>query len=72
MAVPSGDYRARYSGQAMQESNNINTNIEEAPIDRYRLDLWPATPSPDEIVKQTSSVAAYLHNWAGELTAPGY
>lgn len=67
MAMPGGDYRARYSGQAMQHGNDINTNIEATPIDHYRLDLWPAKPSPDKIINQTSPIAAYWHDWARNL-----
>lgn len=67
MVVPSGDYRARYHGNAMEAASDLDTNTEEDPVDHYRLDLWPASPAPDRIVKQTSAVAAYWHEWAGNL-----
>lgn len=69
MAVPCGSYRARYQGRAMQAANELDTNVDEVPVDSYRLDLWPAPPAPDRIVKQMSSVAADLHDWAGTLAA---
>jgi hypothetical protein len=67
IALPSGAYRARYSGRAMQAANDLDTNIEDDPVDHYRLDLWRAPMSPDRIVKQTSAVAAYWHDWASKL-----
>ena len=67
MAVPSGAYRARYQGRAMQAANELDTNINDTPVDSYRLDLWPAPPALDRIVKQTSTIAAYCHDWASSL-----
>lgn len=37
--------------------------------DRYLLQLWPATPEPDRIVRQTSAEAAHWHGFARELPA---
>lgn len=70
MTIPAGSYRARYQGQAMQAGNDLDTNIEDVPVDRYRLDLWQAPSAPDRIVKQTSPVAAYWHDWAGQHADP--
>ncbi len=67
MAVPVGFYRARYQGRAMQAANELDTNINDTPVDSYRLDLWPAPPAPDRIIKQTSTIAAYWHDWASSL-----
>ncbi|KVK45413.1 hypothetical protein L905_19370 [Agrobacterium sp. TS43] len=67
MAVPAGSYRARYQGRAMQAANELNTNIDDIPLDSYQLDLWPAPSTADHIVKQTSTVAAYWHDWASRL-----
>lgn len=69
MAVPAGSYRARYQGRAMQTANELDTNDNDTPVDTYRLDLWPAPPAPDRVVKQTSTVAAYWHDWASKLEA---
>lgn len=67
MAVPSGLYRARYQGRAMQAANELDTNVDDTSVDSYRLDLWPAPPAADRIVKQTSIIAAYWHDWASSL-----
>ena len=54
----------------MQKGSELDTNVGDEPVDRYRLDLWPAPAEPDRIVKQTSEVAAYWHEWASTLTSP--
>ncbi len=71
MAVPAGSYRARYQGRAMQTASELDTNVNDTPVDTYRLDFWSAPPAPDRIVKQTSAVAAYWHDWARKLVAAG-
>lgn len=71
LPVPVGSYRARYYGLAMQAANDMDTNVEDLPVDTYRLDLWPASPAPDLVVKQTSSIATYWHDNARNLTAAG-
>lgn len=71
ISVPAGSYRARYQGRAMQIANELDTNVDDTPVDHYRLDLWAAPLSPDRIVKQTSTVAAYWHDWASKLVADG-
>ncbi len=55
----------------MQTANELDTNVNDIPVDTYRLDLWAAPPATDHIVKQTSIVAAYWHDWAGKLLAAG-
>jgi hypothetical protein len=67
LALPQGDYRVRYQARDMQAGNEQDTS--EYPIDTYRLDLWPAPPAPDRIIKQSSEIAAYWHNWATALGA---
>ncbi|MDQ1080253.1 hypothetical protein [Pseudoroseomonas cervicalis] len=70
MAVPAGAYRVRYQARAMQAASELDTLEGDTPIDTYRLDLWPAPPSPDCIMKQSSAVAASWHGWAQRL-GPG-
>lgn len=70
MTLPPGEYRVRCSASAMQAANELDTNVTEQPVDRYRLDLWPAPSAPDRIIKQTSEVAAYWHDWASKLVSP--
>ncbi|KAA5829206.1 hypothetical protein F1721_26435 [Saccharopolyspora hirsuta] len=60
------DYRARYSALRMDEANELDTRLNDEPlVDRYLLQLWPAPPAPDRILKQTSDIAAYWHGVAG-------
>ena len=42
---------------------------EREPIDEYSLSFWfaPGAP-PDRVIRQTSDVAAYWHQWAARLT----
>lgn len=67
MAVPAGAYRGRYQARAMQAASDADPLPDAAPVDSYRLDLWPAPPAPDRVVKQSSAVAAYWHGWARAL-----
>jgi hypothetical protein len=59
-----GDYRVRWSGTALDAASEQDTLLDENTIDRYLLQFWPAEPSPDRVVRQTSDVAAYWHAWA--------
>lgn len=67
LALPPGTYRARYQARNMAAGSELDTNVEDEPVDTYRLDLWPAPAAPDRMVKQTSEVAAYWHDWARGL-----
>jgi hypothetical protein len=60
-----GPHRARFSASGMDGGNELDTPDEgEAAPDRYLLQLWPAPPAPDRVVKQTSKIAAYWHGVA--------
>jgi hypothetical protein len=64
-------YRVRYCATGMDEANELNFRPEEDPEgDRYLLQFWPAPPEPDRVVKQTSEVAAYWHEYAREQPPP--
>ncbi|MBD5786484.1 hypothetical protein IF650_09845 [Cellulosimicrobium terreum] len=60
-----GWHRARYSGTEMDAGREMDcpTPGESAP-DSYLLQLWPAPPAPDRVVKVTSEIAAYWHDVA--------
>jgi hypothetical protein len=45
---------------AAQEADSLSEGT--PPLDSYALVLWPAASTPDRIVRQTSSVAAYWHS----------
>src|SRR5689334_3213619 len=66
-----GWHRARYSVIAMDEGQDLDTleDGETAP-DRYLLELWPAPPAPDAVVREGSESAASWHEVArGESSA---
>jgi hypothetical protein len=49
------DMRVRFCGRDM------DTSLGNDAVDSYMLQFWPAPPQGDNIVRQTSSVAAYHH-----------
>jgi hypothetical protein len=61
-------YRVRYHARGMDAASEQDTILENEPtIDAYLLSFWPAARAPDVIVKQTSAIAAYWHDWAKTL-----
>ncbi|MBU7598001.1 hypothetical protein JGS22_010360 [Streptomyces sp. P38-E01] len=65
------DYRVRYSAVGMDAARDQDTRRANDPgHDRYLLQFWPAALSPDHVIKQTSQIAAYWHDFARELPAP--
>ena len=57
--------RVRYCVTGMDAGHQTDTTLEGEPApDRYRLQLWPAEPAPEVIVRQTSATAAYWHREA--------
>ena len=71
LALERMDYRVRYSASGMDQARQVDTRLEDEPIlDRYLLQFWPAPPSADRVLKQTSAVAAYWHDRARQLPAP--
>lgn len=64
-------YRVRYCATGMDEARELDTRMEDEPeVDRYLLQFWPASPEPDRVVKQTSEIAAYWHEFAREQPPP--
>ncbi|MCR3754399.1 hypothetical protein LX88_008411 [Lentzea californiensis] len=64
------DYRVRYCAVAMDETRTGEPKEGEPSRERYLLQFWPAPPEPDRIVRQTSSHAAYWHEFAREQPPP--
>lgn len=61
----SGPHRVRYCAVRMDEGRAADVRFEDEPeIDRYLLQLWPAAPAPDAVLRQTSEIAAYWHGTA--------
>lgn len=65
------DYRVRYSAAGMDEAREVDVVMDDEPcVDRYLLQFWPAPPSADRIVRQTSQAAAYWHEHARKQPPP--
>lgn len=63
--VPAGPLRVRYCAVGMDAGRAADVRSEDEPeIDRYLLQLWPAPPAPDAVLRQTSEIAAYWHDVA--------
>jgi len=61
-----GVRRVRYSAARMDEARDAEANLVERepgaePLDRYLLQLWPAPPAPDRLIRRSSEIAAYWH-----------
>lgn len=71
LGVPDGDYRVRYCARGMAEGHQGGVPADgEPPWDSYLLQLWPAPPTADRVVRQTTAQAAYWHRWAASLPPP--
>jgi hypothetical protein len=69
LSLAAGTYRARYSARNMQAGHDQDTSADDTVIiDEYRLQFWPAPSSPDQVIRQTSEIAAYLHRFASGLS----
>ncbi|MGI6869719.1 hypothetical protein [Amycolatopsis sp. 3B14] len=65
------DYRVRYCASGLDRARAKDTRLSgEPPLDRYLLQLWPAPPAADEVVRETSATAAYWHEHARTLPPP--
>jgi hypothetical protein len=70
-ALEAGQYRARWHASGMEESRAVDTRMDgDEALDRYLLQLWPAAPAGDVIIRQTSEIAAYWHGVARSTPAP--
>jgi len=59
------NYRVRYCAKGMDEANRQDTRLDDEPLlDCYLLQFWPAPPTPDLVLKQTSAIATYWHDYA--------
>lgn len=66
-----GPHRARYCARGLDAAHAQDTRMDGEPApDRYLLQLWPALPAPDQIVRQSSALAAYWHGEARETSPP--
>ena len=63
-----GSYRVRYCARNMDYANDVDTLVDEEPIDFYALYFWPCVEEPDAVIKCTSSHASYWHEEAQKWT----
>ncbi|MFF7331917.1 hypothetical protein [Streptomyces sp. NPDC008150] len=68
--LPHTDHRVRYCATGMQAGRCRDTVAEGDLRDRYLLQFWPAAPTRDAVLRQSTSIAAYWHGWARELPPP--
>ncbi|EST36261.1 hypothetical protein M878_02825 [Streptomyces roseochromogenus subsp. oscitans DS 12.976] len=65
------DYRVRYCAKGMDMAGKQDTRLDGEPqLDCYLLQFWPSSPAPDRVVKQTSAIAEYWHDYARRLPPP--
>ncbi|MFF4602604.1 hypothetical protein ACFY12_07595 [Streptomyces sp. NPDC001339] len=65
------DYRVRYCAKGMDEAHQQDTRMDDEPqVDCYLLQFWPAPPAPDRVLKQTSQMAVYWHDYARKQPPP--
>ncbi|MEV7296312.1 hypothetical protein ACIQ9K_13705 [Streptomyces microflavus] len=71
LKLPVTDYRVRYSARGMDKGRDLDTRTAKEPqADSYLLQFWPAPPGPDQVIRQTSEIAAYWHEEARGLPSP--
>lgn len=71
LEVPQVDLRVRYCAQGMDAAAPLHFVPDDEPIvDRYLLQFWPAPASADQVLRQTSAVAARQHEWVRTLPPP--
>jgi hypothetical protein len=68
LSIPAGDYRVRYCALGMDDGHQGGGPEDgQPPHDHYLLQLWPAGPGTDRVVRQTTELAAYWRLWARDL-----
>ncbi|QEU83731.1 hypothetical protein CP969_02675 [Streptomyces viridosporus T7A] len=71
LGLEENDYRVRYCARGMDEARRQDTRPDGEPrLDCYLLQFWPASPAPDRVLRQTSAIAAYWHDYARRQPAP--
>lgn len=60
-----GTFRVRYHAHGMDTGRDADVRLAGEPVlDRYLLQLWPAPPGPDTVLRQSSEIADYWHHTA--------
>ncbi|MFI1758834.1 hypothetical protein [Streptomyces sp. NPDC020571] len=68
VALPPADHRVRYCGRGLDGGAAAASSA--APVGQYLLQFWPAPPTADRVVRQTSRGAAHRHRHARALGSP--
>jgi hypothetical protein len=65
-------YRARFCAVGMDGARQADASGDPltGTLDRYLLQLWPAPPRPDRVVRQSAEFARYWHSQAQRLAPP--
>jgi hypothetical protein len=61
--LPAGSYRLRVSARDRDEG--AAGEFSDGLVEAYLLELWPATPEPDAIIRAGTSDAEYWHREVG-------
>jgi hypothetical protein len=61
--IPPGAYRVRVSARGRDAG--ADGEFADGPVDFYMLEIWPAPPEPDSIIRSTSADARYWHHEVG-------
>ena len=69
-AATAGTHRARWCATGMDEAHDRTRLDGEPEIDRYLLQLWPALPAPDAVVRRAGENAASWHGFAAGTGPP--
>ncbi|WP_093089895.1 hypothetical protein [Pseudonocardia oroxyli] len=68
LPLPAGaSLRARYCAIGMDAARDGSRSEGDPVLDRYLLQLWPAPPTPDTVLRRHSRTAAYWHDFARNL-----
>ncbi|MFF2515949.1 hypothetical protein [Streptomyces sp. NPDC058086] len=71
LGLEESDYRVRYCAKGMDQACQEDTRMDDEPqLDCYLMQLWPAEPAADRVLKQTAAIAAYWHDYARQLPPP--
>jgi len=65
-----GTYRVRCSATGMEEARQSDVRDEFGPVvDRYLMQLWPAPPAPEVMVRQAGTASASWHDFTTQARA---
>ena len=72
LALPeAGDYRVRYCARGFEQARDQDTRLDSDPaLDSYLIELWPAPPAPDAVIRVHAPAAAYWHATAQQTPPP--